>query len=1074
MTPSSERWAKIKHAFECALELSADERQRYLEEDCDPAIRPEVVSLLESFDDSYLSGSAVEAVAEEFAPASVGLTPGQMIGQFRIISAIGQGGQGAVFKALDTKLDRTVALKLLPYELAHDSTSRKRFYREARLASSLDHPNICAVHDLIEHRGRHFIVMQFVEGKNVRDLVAGRPLEIRAALSIGIQVCEALAAAHDKGIVHRDIKAQNIVVGPTGSVKILDFGLARSFTADNANLTELTEAGSPYGTPTYAAPEQSRGERVDHRADIFSAGVLLYELLTGTWAFHGKTSIDVRHAVLHDEPKPIAERRGEEIPPSLSAIVKKALEKNPKERFASATEMRDALIEVVKETYPGETTPAIPGHNSPTPPARFVSRSVRRRRVTTAIAVLLTCASLAGYFVYRYSSNRTKARADAETVVELAKQRRYFEAYDLAASAGYYLPDNESIARLMPVISDELTVTTNESGARVFLTRYSSDGAGEREFVGVTPIERLRIARGEYLIEIEKDGFAPYERSFSGSPEIYWDLSFNPSPTTIEARLFPAAEVPEGMAFVPGGKYSLASWKRPISRSARVSDFFVGRREVSNKEFKEFVSAGGYQRRQFWTHPFVRDGKRIDWEAAVAELKDKTGLPGPRNWVGQSFPEGRGDHPVTEITWYEAAAYAEFRGGSLPTIFQWEKAARNGARTQSSDKVMPWGYFAANGNLSGRANFAGRDTVPVDANRFGMSPFGSLNMAGNVAEWCLNEIDEGFATAGGSWAEPPYSFGSISEYPGLYSSDRLGFRIVKNLGSPGDDGVRIERSHEVPQYKVLSASEFAALREFYRYDRSALDARSIETVTTPEWVREKIAYKGSNDEQALAYLYLPRNVRPPYQAIQYLPAGDVYGGFSSVPQHVETFAASQIKAGRAVFAVVLEGFIEREFPPGRTPAAISSVRFRDRVVKDVRDLQRGLDYLESRGDIDLSRLAFWGYSAGGEFGLIYCGVESRFRGAVFMSVGISTNNAGRLPEVNAANFASRIAVPKLVISGTYDEEYSWLAETEPMFGLFREPKMLVRYNDGHTPPAEVAVPAITKWLDEVLGPVRRD
>src|SRR5215510_1552792 len=249
---------------------------------------------------------------------------GAKLGNYRILEKIGAGGQGTVYKATDTKLGRAVVIKVLPPELTVKEANLKRFQREARLASALDHPNICTIFDLNDIGDVHFIAMQYVEGKNVRELVNGRPLDLRSALSITIQVADALAAAHARGIVHRDVKAGNVMVTPTGQVKILDFGLAKLLDSDDLggiHHTDLTEVGIPYGTATYAAPEQARGERVDERADIFSTGVLLYELLTGTWPFQGKTSVDVRHAVLHEDPLPLDQARPSPTPPRLQAIL---------------------------------------------------------------------------------------------------------------------------------------------------------------------------------------------------------------------------------------------------------------------------------------------------------------------------------------------------------------------------------------------------------------------------------------------------------------------------------------------------------------------------------------------------------------------------------------------------------------------------------------------------------------------------------------------------------------------------------------------------------------------------------
>lgn len=280
---------------------------------------------------------------------------GSQINQYKILEKIGSGGQGTVYKALDTKLNRTAVVKVLPPELTMKTANFKRFEREAQLCSQLDHPNICTIYDFHDANGIYYIAMQWVDGKNVRQLVNGRPLELRSALSIGIQVADALAYAHSKNIIHRDIKAGNIMVTESGQVKILDFGLAKLLEDDHADQnkghdrTEITELGIPYGTATYAAPEQAKGERADERSDIFSTGVLLYEMLTGIWAFQGKTVVDVRHQVLYGTPKPLSEMRKDPVPPQLQAIVDKALQKEPRNRYQKISQMRDDLRSVLTE-----------------------------------------------------------------------------------------------------------------------------------------------------------------------------------------------------------------------------------------------------------------------------------------------------------------------------------------------------------------------------------------------------------------------------------------------------------------------------------------------------------------------------------------------------------------------------------------------------------------------------------------------------------------------------------------------------------------------------------------------------
>ena len=311
---------------------------------------------------------------------------GSTLGNYKILEKLGEGGQGTVYKAIDSKLGRTLVIKVLPAELTSKEANLKRFEREARLASALDHPNICTIFDLNEINGIHYIAMQYIEGRNVRQLVNGRPLSLESALSIALQTAEALGAAHARGIIHRDIKAGNVMVTPTGQVKVLDFGLAKLLDEDAARTsgihhTEITEVGIPYGTATYAAPEQARGDRVDARADVFSTGVLLYEMLAGTWPFQGHTAVEVRHAVLNDEPAPISKMRPGKIPARLQDILDKALAKDPRDRYQRisyfAEDLKSVMRELGADSLPGmdeSTTPVAPKHLRPRSPVKRAFR----------------------------------------------------------------------------------------------------------------------------------------------------------------------------------------------------------------------------------------------------------------------------------------------------------------------------------------------------------------------------------------------------------------------------------------------------------------------------------------------------------------------------------------------------------------------------------------------------------------------------------------------------------------------------------------------------------------------------
>jgi len=354
---------------------------------------------------------------------------GQLLLHYRVVEKIGEGGQGTVYKVIDTTLDRPAAIKVLPPDLTDHPSNLVRFEREAKLASSLDHPNICTIFGLHKVDDIHFMAMQYVEGRNVRDLVAGRPLDLRRALWITLQVTSALAAAHARGIVHRDIKARNVMVTRSGHVKVLDFGLAKLIEplTPKHNDPQVTELGVPYGTSTYAAPEQAQGLPVDHRADIFSTGVLLYEMLAGTWPFRGKTALDVRYAVVYHMPKPIAEARGDDSPwlPRIQEILDKALEKQPDDRYQKIEDMGNDLNEVLREidvdTSISNTMSEAPAMTPATVPSakpRYDSALLAKIGVISGLVFLLALS----LYVWRrnYNSHSSEIAAASETINSLA------------------------------------------------------------------------------------------------------------------------------------------------------------------------------------------------------------------------------------------------------------------------------------------------------------------------------------------------------------------------------------------------------------------------------------------------------------------------------------------------------------------------------------------------------------------------------------------------------------------------------------------------------------------------------
>ena len=1006
---------------------------------------------------------------------------------------------GEVYLAEDTKLNRRVAIKLLPETAYADKQAHQRLIREARTAANLDHPNICSIHEIAEDGGHSFICMQYIEGETLDTLLKRKTLNQVEILSIAVQVADALAEAHSHETIHRDIKPSNIMITSRGAVKVMDFGLAKlmqpeQIASEAETAAMISTPGAVIGTLPYMSPEQVRGESLDGRSDIFSFGVVLYEMLSGHQPFLDKSSAGTASAILTREPLPLA-RFAPNISTELERIVLKTLQKDPDDRYQTAKDLlidlrnlRDELqfqnrLERSASTVSGVRPPAI--HSGTTIDKEQAQTIVADKRITlpeqqprqlargkgklyAVIALVALAVIVVGWFV-RQSLNQRWARKQIPEIQALSKVGRTFEAFDLAVQTQKYISDDPIIQQLMPTISDSISVTSDPAGASVYLKRFTANAT--RQLIGQTPIANLRIARGQYVLYIEKEGYAPTEQTVSGAFLRAGGSVVMPPPIKVDKKLIAADKVPARMTLVTGGDYRLVAWARPTDERVHLDDYFIDKYEVSNQEYKEFINGGGYLKKQYWKYPFIKDGKTMTWEEAMEQFKDRTGLPGPRSWSNQNFPEGKGNYPVTDVSWYEAAAYAAFRGKQLPTIFQWEKAGRNGTVGALSN-YMPWGVFYPGDTLDQRANFGSDETWPVDSGEFGMSPFGAFNMAGNVSEWCLNETSEGFLSAGGAWGDPVYSFANYGGFPGFYSSEKRGFRCAVSTGeAQGNITIKIEDA--VPVYARTSDADFNKWLRAYDYEKRPLDPQ-IEKQETPEWTRERITFNGADGERAIAYLYLPKNFPGPFQVIHYLPPGDVEIGQRSATQAAEQGLGAQVKLGRAVFVVIIKGYIERLLPEGYVEPDPTKAEYLDKIVNRITDLRRGLDYLETRNDIDSKKIALFGMSSGARVGLIQAAVERRYAAVFLAGSGVRKAYAQNIAEANIINFASHIRGPIMLLHGKYDDNLSLKREAEPLFKILPEPKQMVTYEGGHVPPLDLLVKTMNSFFDQTMGPVKRE
>jgi dienelactone hydrolase len=650
---------------------------------------------------------------------------------------------------------------------------------------------------------------------------------------------------------------------------------------------------------------------------------------------------------------------------------------------------------------------------------------------------------------FAHDDDTPRLLAAVAAVNDATDQGDLLGAYRLAMALPREIPDSTR-QRILEPLTTVRRLTSEPEGATASWRPYGRpDVAWER--LGTTPMEWAG-PRDDVQILLEHEGYVPrmVVPGVLGLPvDVTLTLTADPHPDALR---------------MAGGTMNLIYGDPRIGHAPpqELDPFLLDRYEVTNRQYKEFVDAGGYERKEFWEHPFEGSGGNLAWEEARASMVDRTGRPGPSTWVGGTYPEGKADHPVTGISWYEAAAYARYRGRDLPTVYHWYAAAA----PHVGEHIVPF------------SNFGGEGTAPVGQYQ-GVSPYGAYDMAGNAREWLENATGDLRYTVGGGWNDridlfslsQPQRPVDRSEANGVRLMTVIGDRSVWEAASRPLDPVTRDYDRERP----VSDEVFEAFRTLYEYEDTPLDAVVESVDTLPLGIRERITVDaGYGQERLVLYLVRPLQHPGPLQAVLYVGGSGgfgVTGGLASSAAGSGTVALL-VRSGRAVLLPNLKGMYERrdDFVYRLQDASNS---YRDHVLAWRQDLGRTLDYLQTRSDIDPEGVGYLGVSFGGRLGGIFLAVEPRLRVGVLAVPGLSP--LPTQPVADPLNFLPRIRQPVLVMSGEYDNIYPLETAARPFYRFLGTPEPDKKHfiaAGAHSIPNIDFTRETLDWLDRYLGKAR--
>jgi dienelactone hydrolase len=627
-------------------------------------------------------------------------------------------------------------------------------------------------------------------------------------------------------------------------------------------------------------------------------------------------------------------------------------------------------------------------------------------------------------------------------------------AFALAAEAQERAPNDPAVAGAFAGLSMQQTFLSEPAGAEV--TRAPVNDTSRWIRVGTTPTSAVRIPRNAWFYRYTKPGYRTVTIMGARLGGSYVPI---PSPVPLRRLTDPDSD----MVLLRGGRMTGTLYGLVGRDTVQLDDFLMDKLEITNRQYKTFVDAGGYTNRKWWDSTIVRDGKPIAWEAAMSLFVDRTGRPGPSSWEGGAPAEGSDALPVGGVSWYEARAYARFVGKSLPVVVEWNAAAM----PEAARWVVPQGRYESTGPVVGGAER-------------GVSPRGVYDLAGNVREWTLNAREPGSRyILGGGWTDPPYLFSEIYTQPEFDRSPINGIRLVRRIG---DGENLVAASAPIPgltrDYNAVRPVDDATFRGFlqlYDYDHTPLNATVVARDTSAaDWVREDIEFDLPGASARMwAVLFLPKRAQAPYQTVVLWPASDAFI-LRDRKQLSMSFVDYLVRSGRAVLYPIYEHTYGRGESSPQGDVQTGTIAHRDQMLRWAKEMRRSIDYAASRPDIDTTRLAYVGTSWGGRLGGVMVAIEPRFRTAILNVAGLSMSKTR--PEEDPVNFLPRIHVPVLMLSGRYDSTFPVELSQKPFLRLLGSPagtKKQILFDGGHFLPRNMWVRESLAWLDQYLGPVTR-